>query len=765
ARVSEIASMLSDKLLFSEYNISNRAVWEKLALSDDGRKIIATAVTYESEQLPQLTSDLFLEYSRTGNRSNWDSAVSKAHRSFRYAVLAECMENKGNHLVRIGAVINLFCSLPTWVKSAHDSRLVNFNRLVTEIDLDSSSLAWEFSIADAFLGDKLDQGLRDRLRQNITERVLLPYLRMAGGQQAENSWLRATHNWNAVCHAGVIGAALTLLPSKTERAAAIAAVEKYMAFYISGFADDGYCTEGVGYWNYGFGHFVLLSEAVRISTGNRLDLLAGGDRSADLDAAKIKRIAQYGLEIEIAPGVAPAFADTDINTVPDRLVQIFLARRFSLPIHQAGLARTDKMSGSLQEAVYFLLEDSRPSEPLPETIPFPHKTYFNRQGIMVLRHVSKSNILFGAALKSGNNNEHHNHNDVGSYTVVTGFDPVLADPGAEVYTARTFSSSRYESRVLSSWGHPVPVVAGCLQETGPAAAGKVISATGSGPEEIFTIDLTSCYTVPSLQALTREWRFSRKDDGELSVTDTVNFSRPERFETAVIASGEVKRLSSDTLLVLGTSGALTVSVNTHGIPSNIRIETINEDMRSRHTPYRIGITLDGPVTSAVVTVTIKPSFPQTDSLLPNGGFELGAWNWAIPAASMGRITGEKSFSGSQALLVEDSSTTTGSSISSSRIIVLPNKRYSLSGRFMAIAGSGCGIYFKFYDSEGNPVSETEIQKNILPQEKPAGSQLSWESFSLEAAAPEKAQFLVIWIHSYNSAKTSLYLDDFVLTVK
>ena len=48
----------------------------------------------------------------------------------------------------------------------------------------------------------------------------------------------------------------------------------------------------------------------------------------------------------------------------------------------------------------------------------------------------------GVAIKGGNNNEHHNHNDVGSFVVAIGSAAPLLDPGAEIYTARTFSPSR-----------------------------------------------------------------------------------------------------------------------------------------------------------------------------------------------------------------------------------------------------------------------------------------------------------------------------------
>jgi hypothetical protein len=192
-------------------------------------------------------------------------------------------------------------------------------------------------------------------------------------------------------------------------------------------------------------------------------------------------------------------------------------------------------------------------------------------------------------------------------------------------------------------------------------------------------------------------------------------------------------------------------------------------MRSGRTPSRIGITLVAPVLSAVVTVTIKPFLTHTDNLLPNGGFEMNGWNWNIPdAAAFAKIATDRAFEGKQSLFIEDTSVTSGSNVSSSYVAVSADRRYVLTGRFMQVSGSGCGIYFKFYDSGGNPTAPTsgaEIQKNILPSEKPPGTPLSWEPFSLEAQAPENAGFLVVWIHSYNSSTATLYLDDLVLSTR
>lgn len=69
------------------------------------------------------------------------------------------------------------------------------------------------------------------------------------------------------------GAALALLQDKEERAYFVAAAEKYYVYGMKGYSDDGYCSEGVGYYNYGFARlsccvkkFVVLRKGRLISS-------------------------------------------------------------------------------------------------------------------------------------------------------------------------------------------------------------------------------------------------------------------------------------------------------------------------------------------------------------------------------------------------------------------------------------------------------------------------------------------------------------------
>ena len=88
---------------------------------------------------------------------------------------------------------------------------------------------------------------------------------------------------------------------------------------MRGFTPDGYCSEGVGYWNYGFGHYVMLAETLRQATGGKVDLMDAAARPA--------RSPRSGGGWKSLPGIYPAFADCDPGERPDPMLA-FLSRRY-----------------------------------------------------------------------------------------------------------------------------------------------------------------------------------------------------------------------------------------------------------------------------------------------------------------------------------------------------------------------------------------------------------------------------------------------------
>jgi hypothetical protein len=236
----------------------------------------------------------------------------------------------------------------------------------------------------------------------------------------------------------------------------------------------------------------------------------------------------------------------------------------------------------------------------------PLRTWFKDAGVLICRPDPGSKTQFAAVLKGGNNAEHHNHNDVGSFSVIAGKAMVICDPGGEVYTQRTFSAHRYDSKVLSSYGHAVPVIGGQLQRTGAEARAVVRRADFGEGEDTLVLDIRSAYAAPELKRLERTFAFRRGTSAALTVRDEADFSEPKSFETTLITWGDWKKLSEKELLVSDEGGAVRVKIDTGGEPFTIKAERLEEDVPTPAKPLRLDIVLTSPVKAAAVTLTITP---------------------------------------------------------------------------------------------------------------------------------------------------------------
>lgn len=319
--------------------------------------------------------------------------------------------------------------------------------------------------------------------------------------------------------------------------------------------------------------------------------------------------ALFGARIELANEISPAFADCNVNARPSSALMWLLNRRLGLgldryrePADVRSLGASGAGGGFLCSAMLCTLvaqEEASVSKDgyVPETL----RSWFSDAGVLICRPKSEiRNPGMAVALKGGHNAEHHNHNDLGSFVVLCGKHLMLLDPGPEVYTARTFSSRRYESNLLNSWGHPVPVVAGKLQRHGAEARAKVLRTEFTDDSDILQLDLASAYECPELKKLERAFVYSRAETGSLTVTDQVEFVSPQTFSTALITTGEVKQVDQRTILITNAEEKLSIAIDSGGLPFSIKTEQITEDSSVK--PTRIGIELDDPVTSASITM-------------------------------------------------------------------------------------------------------------------------------------------------------------------
>ena len=599
SRVAELATMLPKAPVGLGCPITDRDAWQPMTKASDAARAVEAAEEFSETPIPELTDDLFLDFSLTGNRSRCQRVLSLRHARISRFTLAECLENRGRFLPALEESIRAVCSEKTWVMPAHDRSLKNFRGELIDVDLAVAGLSWELATSYYWLGDKLSPEIRQLIRDELRRRTFDPFKKCVNTGAPRMWWVTGTNNWNAVCLAGTVGAALAVVESPEERAFFVAAAEKSITYFLSGFTADGYCSEGTGYWNYGFGHYVLLAETLRQATDDGLDWMA---------VPKVEKIATYGRRIEILDGVYPAFADCSVNAQPSSHLMAYLSRLYRLgmtDVERSGLGLAAGLPSSLVGLGVYGFPNAASGQSSAKPTPLAPRDYFTEAGILICRPSSESEAELGVALKGGHNAEHHNHNDVGSYLLAVSGGAPLLDPGGEVYTARTFSSKRYDSGVLNSFGHPVPRVAGKLQRTGPQAAAKVVRTQFTDAGDTIVLDLRAAYDVKELELLLRTFVYSREEAGSLTVSDEVQFSQPSTFGTALVTFSKWRQAGPNRLVVGEGKQAVEVTIDAGGLDLKVEPVKIEEDLKGGKIPTRLGLELVEPTAHATITLTIK----------------------------------------------------------------------------------------------------------------------------------------------------------------
>ena len=599
ARVHEIAAWLPESPAGFGWPISDRAHWDKLAARPALKGVINSADKLFAKPLTEVPDSLYLEYSRNGNRTHWQDAENDRRGRIGRFTVAEALENRGRFVPALEKTIAGLCAEKTWVLPAHDGALKNFHGEEIEPDLGATTVAAELAEMDFILGDKLSPATRRLIHDNVRRRVIEPFRAMVEGRQKAAWWLHAPMNWNAVCVGNTIFAALTLQTSRADRAWFAAAGEYFIRNSLLGFTPDGYCAEGIGYWNYGYGHDILLFETLRRATGGRLDMF---------DSPAAIQPALFCLRAEIWPGVYPTISDCAPGTQASATLKGYVRRRLGLAGEDSLIPTTfsdlhmDMMFASLEENVPVVRQTVAVN-------PSPLRSYFPFGGVLISRTAADAQPRVAVVLKGGHNDEPHNHNDVGSFSFIVGTNLVVCDPGGEVYTRRTFSAHRYDSGVLNSFGHAVPVIAGELQRTGRDAHGVILATNFTDAADLWKLDYRSVYAVKNLQKLERTFVFARGATPSLTVADAVKFSAPEKFESALVTWGVVKQLDEHTLEITDLGSTVRVAVDTQGRSYHLNVVKIDEDVHSERKPYHVGIVLDKKIAEAVVTFKITPVSP------------------------------------------------------------------------------------------------------------------------------------------------------------
>lgn len=522
--------------------------WSALKETPGAKMILEAAEKVAGEPIAEAPDDLYLLFWTTGDRKQYQDRFHSRNRRLVLLAMAEAIDRKGRFARPLVETIDAICSMKSWTLPAHDlsdGEKGSFRGVSPYAELGSTALVSYLACALAIAGDAIPPETAARVRHEAERRIFGP-LRLSYALEYPEGfpvstkdpighhWIKGHNNWNAVCHDNVVAAALELLEDARDRAYFVRKAMCGLKFYArGGFLPDGYCSEGMGYWNYGFGHFLMLGNGLRDATGGKLDVFSD---------PIYRKATEYAYGYQLENGLSPAFSD---GTGAPSCGCLALARRIwpdltceeaetfdPLSAFAAALDPAAKSGWREERGCLLLAFGKVPPLSSVQNAPLPFRTEFPCGQVWIMRGADG----MSAGFKGGNNEELHNHNDLGSYNVALDGAIVTGDPGKEVYTSRTFSSRRYESKILSSYAHPVPRIGGTLQEPGAKSAAKVVKTVFTPEKDIVALDISSAYRVKELKSIVRTFVYDRAN-GKFSVSDHVIFSRPSSFEVPLVSLG------------------------------------------------------------------------------------------------------------------------------------------------------------------------------------------------------------------------------------
>lgn len=587
---------------------TDRAAWDTVRKTPVGERLLQEAAESASEPLEYITNEDCRYVIETKDRSKFDPLPHLIRARMTLLPIAECLEPNGQYLALIEEDVTRICSLNMWTFPLHDLGQKLYDRETIFTDLSSTHYAGNLTCILHLLEDRLKPETCQLIRDEIETRIFKPFEERVKSGRDGFWWFIVNHNWNSVCLSQILSCALRLKNDPEERAWYIATVEKLLKHSEDSFEHSGFYIEGVGYWGYGYSHYVLGAELVRGATGGQIDWMK---------KPRVEKASHFGHRMEIQEKAYPTFADCKRDVLPAQWLMNWLNNRIDPDRETRQTAvksqAFDPIHFQFAPVIHLLLFHQIDTN-LAYAVDAEHeiRDWFEDVQFLICRPGEKSSSRLAATFKGGHNGANHNHNDLGTFTVLSGKEELLADPGAEVYDKRTFSVHRYESDLLNSFGHPVPVIAGELQ-----FPDKTYHRTGYGRDAYtvlvdttFTVDrdqvileMDRAYKVRHLENLIRAFRYDRTGKGSVEVYDQVKFSTADTYETALVTYADWQQLDDGRLRISANGEAIEVEVSCE----QGEFEFSHCIIQESSTPTRLSWRLKQPILEATIRIHVTPA--------------------------------------------------------------------------------------------------------------------------------------------------------------
>lgn len=529
---------------------SDRAGWDAL-LGENKELFIKRGERALKHDWPRVKATDYLEFYRSGDRKIMENPLNANNRAVADLLLAELAEGKGRFIDQLINGVYVAAEMSTWSLSAHIHRRAHKSSLQPYdkpvIDLMAGDMGNLYSWVYYFLNkefDKVNPEISRRLRHELQTRILDEYLKYDGwwwdGSRKYNGAL--LNNWTPWCLSNILLTAM-LMEEDKEKYAEIAyntvlGMDKFLN-YIKG---DGACEEGPSYWGHAAGKTLDYIELLKLATDGKVDMS---------DNKFIKDLGEYIARSYVGDGWVVNFADASARGGGEP----FLVYRYGKAVDSdllKGYAVSQYTNTSVPEVsrdFYRTLAAIKISPELKGYKADNKRAPFTWYPETEFCYISTPKNLFFAS-KGGFNNESHNHNDIGTFSVWADNYPIIIDAGVGTYTRQTFNNSeRYKIWTMQSGWHNLPVINGYEQLYGS----QYKSADVKADKNSFSLNLAHAYPE---EAGINNWTRSYKVNGrEVKIND--------KFDLKEVKKPNIINFLSWGKIDVSKPGVVTIDVNGH----------------------------------------------------------------------------------------------------------------------------------------------------------------------------------------------------------
>lgn len=435
------------------------------AFGDTRRQYIQRGERRLSYQWQVVTASMYLEFERTGDRGIMERPAGANAMALTELFMAEMAEGEGRFLPALIDGIYYHLEMTSWALSAHVIQqkgrrsLPDYRQHV--VDLGAAKLAEALAWIWYYLRDEIDRlapTVSDRMCYEVDRRIITPYMdqyfHWMGFRAAKTA---VVNNWNPWCNAAVLQCLLLMEPDASRKAAGVWRTMQSVDVFLNHTGGDGCCDEGASYWGHAAGKLLDYLQLLTAATQGKVSLE---------QYPLVRSMGEFISRSYVGNGWTVNFADASARSDADP----YLVYRYGQFVHSDELCRFARAlytgGPSFSTDLYRMMTALRVRPQLAATAPALSQvpsTFYAETQVCYMRSPEDSLML---AVKGGYNNESHNHNDVGTFSLYLAGQPLIIDVGVGTYTRQTFSSERYTIWTMQSLYHNVPCIQGVAQHNG-----------------------------------------------------------------------------------------------------------------------------------------------------------------------------------------------------------------------------------------------------------------------------------------------------------